>query len=133
GGSAASARNLLSGNGRAGVFINSTSTGNDIQNNLIGTNIAGTAAIPNNAGIILSDAPANTIGGTTAATRNVVSGNSVNGIQIGGLSGGNTISGNFVGTNAAGTAALGNGVHGIVINDSPNNTVGGATAGERNI
>ncbi|MGH9941600.1 MAG: SBBP repeat-containing protein, partial [Pyrinomonadaceae bacterium] len=48
-------------------------------------------------------------------------------------SGGNTVAGNFIGTGANGTTDLGNAVHGVTINNSSSNTIGGATPAERNV
>ncbi len=88
-----------------------------IVGNTIGLDAAGTVARPNNVGGILVGGGAlanastnNTIGGTTAADRNVISGHA-NGnfaifIQDG--SNGNQVFGNYIGTNAAGTAAIPN-------------------------
>ena len=60
---------------------------------------------------------------------------SVYGVSIaGGGAMGNTVSGNYIGTDAGGTADLGNGEFGVSIyGGAQNNTVGGDTAGERNI
>lgn len=70
----------------------------------------------------------NTIGGTNAADRNIISGNSGNGIDIVGASAsGNTVKGNFIGTNAAGTGAVPNSADGILVNFAPNNTIGGTS------
>jgi hypothetical protein len=46
---------------------------------------------------------------------------------------GNKVVGNYVGTDASGTQDLGNSSDGVVIHDAPNNIIGGATAGERNV
>jgi hypothetical protein len=46
--------------------------------------------------------------------------------------GGNTIQRNYIGTNIAGDLGQGNGA-GIFIDNSPNNLIGGNTAGERNV
>ncbi|MFL6255865.1 MAG: Calx-beta domain-containing protein, partial [Pyrinomonadaceae bacterium] len=54
------------------------------------------------------------------------------GIRLAGA-GGNTIAGNFIGTNAAGTTARANAGHGVFIDISSNNNVGGTTAAERNV
>lgn len=131
GGTAAGARNLISGNGGNGLDINGGST-NTAQGNFIGTDVNGTAALPNaQNGIAIIGSNNNVIGGTAAGAGNVISGNGGGGLGV--IAGsGNTVQGNFIGTNAAGTAALGN-FQGVIIVDSPGNTVGGAVAGARNI
>ena len=81
----------------------------------IGTNAAGTAALPNVIdGIFISGGVTNTIGGTTAVAANVISGNFSDGININDGSG-NLVEGNAIGTNAAGTAQLANIGNGITI------------------
>lgn len=47
--------------------------------------------------------------------------------------GANIIEGNFIGTDATGTTALGNGFGVYIFNWSPNNIIGGATPGARNL
>ncbi len=71
----------------------------------IGTDAAGTAPVPNGIGISVAAAIV-TIGGTTAADRNIISGNSTYGIDLNGASG--TVQDNFIGTDATGTVALPN-------------------------
>lgn len=138
GGTAAGARNIISGNAD-GVEIDrdfAISTGNVIQGNYIGTDVNGTAALGNSlAGIFIGDSANNTIGGTTAAARNVISGNAMGGIEIlGSDSTGNAVLGNFIGTNAGGTAAIGNGNHGVFMHSgAASNTIGGTVAGAGNI
>jgi hypothetical protein len=68
-----------------------------------------------------------TIGGTTAAARNVISGNGGDGIRLL-FSAGDVIQGNYIGTNAAGTAAVGNGGYGVDSGGASNVTLGGLTA-----
>lgn len=151
GGTTANARNVLSGNLGAGVFITGAdSTNNIVQGNYIGTNSAGTAAVANiKMGVGIGYSPGiqsasnNTIGGTAGVTYggactgacNLISGNNQDGIFItkntGG--GGNNIDGNFIGTNAAGTGSIPNKNNGIGILNTPNNSIGGPTNGERNI
>ena len=51
-------------------------TGNVVEGNYIGTDVTGTIALANSAAAwTIIDASGNTIGGTTAAARNVISGN----------------------------------------------------------
>ena len=118
-------------NGFDGNGIEIQSGANIITGNFIGTDAAGSAAVPNNSnGISINGGAANQIGGTTPATRNVVSGNLGRGIVVNGFGGARAseIRGNFVGTNAAGTAALGNASDGIDVAQSSNNLIGGAGA-----
>ena len=133
GGQTPAARNLISGNG-SGLFINlATATGNQVQGNYIGTDNNGAAALPNTVGVNIDSAPNNTIGGTTVAARNLISGNASNGISIANAgASGNQVQGNFIGTNAGGTAALPNGSNGIIISNAPGNVIGGTATGARN-
>jgi len=62
----------------------------------------------------------------------VVSGNVGVGINIDNSTG-TLVQGNLVGTNATGTAAIGNFPGGIVVNASSGNTIGGTSAGARNV
>ncbi|HET7271019.1 MAG TPA: hypothetical protein VFI90_08015, partial [Rubrobacter sp.] len=112
-----------------GIFLGENATGNTVRGNFIGTDASG-ANLSNNIGVALTNALQNTIGGTSAAARNIISNNGA-GISI---SGGkeNMIQGNYVGTNAAGDARLGN-TQGMVLSNTQNNTIGGTTAAERNI
>ncbi len=137
GGTTAGARNIISGNDRFGITIQGTAaTGNSVEGNLIGTNAAGTGAIGNTfSGITLYDAGSNTIGGTTASARNVISGNLQNGVylsQAGAES--NLVQGNFIGTDINGTADLGNTFNGVLFDaQASSNTIGGTIAGARNV
>jgi parallel beta-helix repeat protein len=82
GGTAPGEGNVLSGSTYHGVYAYG-STNNTIQGNLIGTNPAGTGAMPNGlTGIWLSNATGNTIGGGVAGARNVISGNNGPGVWI---------------------------------------------------
>ena len=117
----------------AGIKISgSNATGNRVVGNFIGTDHSGTQKLGNYQGIHVYDGSNNTIGGTTAAARNVISGNTSDGVYIYGT-GGNKVLGNFIGTNASGTRAVRNGDSGVNIDRAPNNVVGGTQAGERNV
>ncbi|HBE83229.1 MAG TPA: Calx-beta domain-containing protein, partial [Blastocatellia bacterium] len=74
GGSTASERNLISGNQGSGIQIGlvpnaGAATGNVVVGNLIGTDAAGTAPLPNNSGIIIVSSQT-TIGGLSAGQAN---------------------------------------------------------------
>jgi CSLREA domain-containing protein len=127
------------------------SGGNVVAGNFIGVNPAGTAAQANQGnGIQVLSASSNVIGGTTPAARNVVSGNLLDGILLTGAiaapATGNLVEGNFVGVNAAGTGPVGvrpsgtsagtpegNALFGIEVSGGNANTIGGATAADRNV
>ena len=132
GGTAPSARNVISGNTYSGVLI--TSENNIIQGNTIGTDISGTKPIPNEYGLQLSKATGNLIGGPDASAGNTISGNGAVGVLLINGAAQNTLEGNLIGTQSDGTNPLGNLGHGILIlSDASNNRVGGVAAGARNI
>ena len=135
GGTVPGARNIVSGNSSIGVHINgAASSGNVVLGNYIGTDVTGTADLGNGFhGVAIQDAPGNTIGGTTAEARNIISGNSHGVAIIGGLATGNLVQGNYIGTDVTGTVDLGHIGDGVLINNAPNNTIGGTTPGARNI
>jgi hypothetical protein len=139
GGTAAGTRNVISGNEEGVILSFGNATGNHIEGNFIGTDVSGNLDLGNNGnGVRVENAPNNTIGGTTAAARNVISGNGGtlprDGIRFlfSGATG-NKVQGNHIGTNASGTAALSNSGHGVHIDNSPSNTIGGTTASDRNV
>ena len=133
GGTTPGAGNLISGNGHEGVYI--SSSGNQVQGNLIGTDVNGTADVGNILqGVRIQGGTNNTIGGTAAGARNLISGNDNNGVQIDGSAAtGNLVQGNIIGTDVNGTTALGNLQNGVSISGSPNNTIGGTVSGARNV
>ena len=134
GGTTPQTRNLISGNGRNGVQIDTTSD-NIIQGNYIGTNISGTADLGNSgAGIGIFQEQNNVVGGTVFGAGNLISGNDTNGIELNGNAAtNNLIQGNFIGTASDGNTPLGNTQNGILVfNNANNNTIGGV-AGSGNI
>ena len=124
GGSGASEGNVISANGANGVRISGvSSTGNKVEGNTIGLNPVGDAALGNSAeGIsVEGGASSNTIGGSTAAHGNVISGNGSGDagiLVIGAGSDNNVIRNNYIGTNAAGDGAIANNLHGIRIENA---------------
>ena len=106
-------------------------SGNLVQGNFIGTDAAGKAGLGNFAGVALFLTSGNTVGGTSAAARNVISGNNY-GVFIF-QSNANLVQGNFIGLAANGGTALGNSSHGVVVTrGSANNSIGGTAGGAGN-
>ncbi len=132
GGTLAASRNIISGNSGYGVSLVGVSViGNTVLGNYIGLNKNGDAAVPNaNDGIAITS-PNNTIGGTSAGARNVISGNALAGVLISGnLATGNSVLGNYIGTNAAGNLPIGNSGDGVNIVNASGNRIGSGAAGE---
>ena len=147
----------LPGNGGSGIQALAVTTGGTpttvltdpsglvVQGNRIGTNAAGTAAIPNNVGVNINAGSAQ-IGGTAAGQGNLISGNGGVGLNLTfqpseGLSAGHAVvqrdrQGNIVGLECTGTTALPNGTSnngtGMSIVSS-NHTIGGTTAAASNM
>jgi CSLREA domain-containing protein len=127
--------NLISGNDDSGILINSAASANTVQANYVGTDVSGAVAVPNGDGISINSSSNQTIGGTTAAARNVISGNSASGIQLdsgAGSGGPNTIQGNYIGVEPDGVTALGNG-DGIFVQSASSTIIGGSTDSTANI
>jgi CSLREA domain-containing protein len=84
GGTTPGARNVISGNTYEGVAIaGPNARSNKVTGNYVGTDKSGTAPLGNgDSGVYIYDAPNNTVGGTTARSRNVISGNERNGVVV---------------------------------------------------
>jgi titin len=139
GGTAAGSGNVVSGNAVCGVYLKDPGTsGNVVEGDLIGTNAAGTAAVPNGDGVEIElGAAQNTIGGTSPNARNLISGNTNNGVLLSGngaFTEDNVVEENFIGTNAAGRSSLPNGATGVLISGGAvDNTIGGASSAAGNV
>ena len=99
---------------------------------LAGNNTSSTALH----GGIRVESAGNTIGGTAAIDRNVISGNTLAGIVLEGVGAtGNRVLGNYIGLDAGGTLDRGNisDGEGIELQDANSNSIGGTSAGARNI
>src|SRR5438093_1167718 len=144
GGTAAAARNLISGNRNDGVTLGGAQGvmgGNRVQGNFIGTNVNGTSPLGNGFfGVQIYGSSNETVGGTTAGARNSISGNggeyppSGSGVYMYlSYATGNLVQGNYIGTGLTGATSLGNkdGVRGE--NGANHNMIGGTTPGTRNI
>jgi hypothetical protein len=134
GGMTGGAANVISGNQSNGLELSSNVAGNVVQGNLIGTNAAGTAALGNGQGVLISLAANNTIGGTAAGAGNTISGNIGIGVWISGSgTTGNLVEGNLIGTDPAGAAALPNATGVQIDQQASGNTLGGAAGGAGNV
>ena len=133
----AAGRNIISGNVGSGVQIVGVTT-LTIDENYIGTDISGNAAIPNGSvdGAIFASALSPNSTGVTIRD-NLISGNAGNGVEFeppsSGVHDNIDVVGNMIGLNVAGTTALGNGGSGLSFRSTTNLTIGGTTLAERNI
>ena len=105
-----------------------------ISGNFLGTDPTGTTALPNqDSGVLVDGSNGDTVGGTTPAARNIVSGNTNQNIYLINGSSSNVVEGNWVGLTAAGNATLPTDGNGVSLFLAPNNTVGGTAAGAGNV
>ncbi|GBC77146.1 hypothetical protein HRbin08_00615 [bacterium HR08] len=134
GGTTPADRNVISGNRGNGIELDFPTFGNFVLGNYIGTTADGLSALPNGgAGIFISGARDNVIGGREPGAGNVISGNSGSGIQIVGTFG-NQVQGNWIGTDRTGTRALPNGGDGVALVGGAHGTlIGGTAEAARNV
>jgi hypothetical protein len=123
--------NLISGNGRNGVLIDTGSRGNVLNGNFIGTTASGDGALGNGGnGVWIAGAPGNSLVGCKFVNNpfvyyNVVSGNRRNGLRVTN-SDNVTVQGNFFGVGANNTTIVKNQLDGILVDGGSKNThVGG--------
>jgi uncharacterized repeat protein (TIGR01451 family) len=125
GGLAAGARNIIGANGYGILITGETATGNIIQENYIGADVTGMAALRSrNAGISINSS-------ATTVSRNLVSGNDGFGIVLEAGASESLVTGNRIGVNSTG-GALPNGAAGIII-AGDHNRIGGTSPSEANI
>lgn len=152
GGLAPADRNLISANDRVGLeLLGAGATGNQILGNYVGTDATGTRALGNaNTGVLLFDAPRNTVGGTAPGAGNLISGNlstlpptpttippeqtGAGGVVLFGAQAvGNVVQGNFIGTDRSGNLPIGNAFDGVDLSNAGANLIGGTDPGARNV
>ena len=138
GGTVTAARNLISGNGLSGVYLNDAFASNNwVCGNYIGTKSNGTVSLSNGKdGVTIYGASRNLIGGSAPGAGNVISANIERGIYLFPSDFpviGNRIEGNLIGTDATGRANLGNGFSGVNIAVASGTVIGGTNAAARNI
>src|SRR5262249_44922223 len=132
GGPTAADRNVIAGNAGYGALVSFGGPAT-IQGNYIGTNAAGSAAVPNTSDGVRIAARGSTGGGKVSVAGNVISGNGGAGIFSSRTD--VLIRGNYLGVGADGLTGIGN-QRGIFM-DNPTGTqlvtIGGAGAGARNV
>ena len=134
GGTTPDTSNVISSNRGPGLAI--TGSHNLVEGNMIGTDVTGTLRLPNDSGISITGDD-NTIGGTTVAARNIISGNGGDGLGISGS--GNLVQGNFIGTDITGALPLGNSGYGVTLvgvvrgAETGANQIGGTAPGAGNL
>jgi CSLREA domain-containing protein len=117
-------RNLISGNTHEGIKLENS---DDIVlwGNFIGTDVTGTVAVPNGAGVEISGGTSNEVGCTFPDSGNVISGNTGGGVEITGSASGNFVQNNLIGLQVDGVSTLGNGGVGVeVYVGATNNVIG---------
>jgi hypothetical protein len=127
------APNTISGNNSVGVEIyGAGSMANLVEANMIGPASNGKTALMTNGrfvqptGVFIMNASRNSIGGTTSATGNVISGNQNAGVYIFSqavVSSKNVVQRNLVGLSSGGGQGPGNNGYGVLLLSSPNNLV----------
>ena len=123
-------RNVISGNGSAGLYF--TGGYNQVGGNYIGTSADGMTPVANNLGIYVGGT-GNQIGTTAVLGRNLISGNTGAGVRLNN-SQSNILYGNYIGVAADGTTSLPNAGNGIeVMGGAVSNIIGGTGPGQANL
>ena len=136
GGPEEGARNLLSGNTSSGIVVfrgenGGGTSGNRIENNFVGTDASGLAALGNGfLGVFVAGSPGFEVIGTEIVG-NVISAN-FRGVSVFPAATGTEIQGNYIGVGADGVAPLGNGSLGVELRGGET-LVGGRSPAERNV
>ncbi|HEV7767274.1 MAG TPA: hypothetical protein VGQ76_19890, partial [Thermoanaerobaculia bacterium] len=116
-------------NANTGILI--TGNSNVMEASYVGLTPLGVAAA-NDYGIVI-DGDSNTIGGTTATARNVISGNTGAGVRVAADAATNTIAGNYIGTDPSGNIARPNDAGVELIGEAMQTTIGGPSTAHRNV
>jgi titin len=142
GGTVSAERNIISCNDLNGIDISdvsnsSSTTGNQVLGNYIGDwSLDPTDQGNDGTGVFIGyGAFGNTVGTAVSGARNLINGNGGDGVAIYGPDSTlNLVLGNYIGVNGDASVDVANDYHGVdIYGDAHHNTVGGATALERNI
>lgn len=140
GGASPGSRNVISGNRYAGIYVDGqASIANRIQGNYVGADATGLnplgngTSLGNGAGVAISGANFNLVGGPNPGEGNVISANRQSNLIIFGDT--NTVQGNYVGPDGTGTSSLGSGggYYGLIILNGTGNVIGGSSADAGNV
>jgi titin len=121
---------VINGFQQRGISLEGPAGNNLIAGNYLGTNSFGGASVANGGdGVAIVGSNSNTIGGTTLADRNVISGNTGAGISISANAAGNVIEGNYIGVDVTSYSVLGNGGPGVSLTGGANSNIVGGNIG----
>ncbi|WP_183098165.1 hypothetical protein [Nocardioides pelophilus] len=134
-GGAGPAAVITSGNRGHGLWLEEGARHLRLEGSFVGTDRTGSVAVPNGrSGVKVEQAHGALLGGIGDGAANVISGNRLYGIEIGGpLARGAVVVGNHVGTDLTGTVAVPNGRSGVVVYNTPDVRIGGASPREGNV
>ena len=133
GGTIAGSANVISGNSKTGLWLTGSGTNdNVVAGDFFGTNAAGTGLVGNPDGVLIdAGTSSNTIGGTTAAARDVIDESGDFGVDItDAATADNVVEGDYIGLKPDGATGAQN-TYGIYITYATQTTVGGTTAGAK--
>ena len=122
GGSVAGARNIISGNGNAGILFEAGSSGS-VLGNYLGVDATGATSIAGNGAAVFIATSNVKLGGVNAGEGNIISGSNTDGVIITGSVSGNSILGNSIFGNAGLAIDLAD--NGVSINDYLDSDSGG--------
>ncbi len=136
GGTTPAARNLISGNDGAGIYILSGELeglarptavlNNRVWGNYIGTSLYGVVALGNSlSGVIIdgTDATNNEVGGLDPHSGNLIAGNGENGVAVLEGASDNLVANNWIGLTSVGRWPLANTLQGVLIENAANTLV----------
>lgn len=115
-----------------GVLVGSSADLTTVEGCYIGTDAAGTTAVPNGGSGVDADSEVK-VGGTAAGAGNVLSGNGGYGVYLTGGASSSNVQGNLIGTDSGGTTPIGNGAWGVRSNGASDVTVGSLSPSGGNV
>lgn len=117
-----------------GVGLALLGNSNRVEGNYVGVALGGWSVAGNEWwGVHVAGAD-NVVGGLTTAQRNVLGGNAGAGVYLVGTNATrNRVQGNLIGLAADSSGAVGNETQGVVLNNAPDNLIGGTASGAGNV